>query len=249
MPGTSSALFRSKLAVFFLVFLLSGLSFAEPEFPPLTGRVVDLGGFLDSTTEAQLSQQLEAHDNASSNQLVVVTLPDLQGYTIEEFGYQLGRHWGIGQKGEDNGVLLIVARAERKIRIEVGYGLEGTLTDAISSNIITTVIQPAFKKRQFERGIIEGVTAIIDALGGEYAMKQPQRGNSKNRAWLFILFAIIFWPILSAVMPFGMRSSGYRRSGGYYGGGFGGGRSGGFGGGGFGGGGGGFGGGGASGGW
>ncbi len=225
--------------------LTTGLACAELSFPTLTGRVVDNGGFLSSAAEAQLSQQLQAHENATGNQLVVATVKDLQGYPIEQFGYQLGRHWGIGEKDKNNGVILLVARAERKIRIEVGYGLEGTLTDAISSNIIHTVIEPAFKKGQFEKGIGAGVSAIIDALGGKYVVNKPAKSAKSNKFWLLILLVIFFWPMAGLFLPF--TSSGSRYRGGFgTGGGFG---SGGFGGGGFSGGGGGFGGGGASGGW
>ncbi|SFT94834.1 TPM domain-containing protein [Halomonas saccharevitans] len=93
------------------------------DFPELTGRVVDRADLLDQATESRLSVQLAAHEEATTEQLVVATLPDLQGVTIEEYGYQLGRHWGIGQEEKDNGALLIVAPKERKVRIEVGYGL------------------------------------------------------------------------------------------------------------------------------
>lgn len=232
-----------------LSFLSTGI-LAAPEFPKLSGRVVDNAGYISAVTERQLTGQLEAHEHATTNQMVVVTLPDLQGYNIAEYGYQLGREWGIGQKDENNGVLLIVAKAERKVRIEVGYGLEGTLTDAISSNIIHAVITPAFKKGQFEEGISKGATAIIDALGGKYEMKQSvSKGKGRDQKFtLFILFVVAFWPLLSMFLP---RSMTGRRHGSRYGGYIGGGgfRSGGFGGGGFSGGGGGFGGGGASGGW
>lgn len=231
-----------------LSFLSAGI-LAAPEFPKLSGRVVDNAGYISAAAERQLAGQLAAHENATSNQVVVVTLPDLQGYNIEEFGYQLGRKWGIGQKDENNGVLLIVAKAERKVRIEVGYGLEGALTDAISSNIVHAVITPAFKKGQFEEGISKGATAIIGALGGKYEMKQrASKGKGEDQRFLlFILFVVAFWPLLSMFLP---RSMTRRRSGSRYGGYVGGGgfRSGGFGGG-FSGGGGGFGGGGASGGW
>ena len=232
--------------VLFIALLASFAAFAAPQFPELTGRVVDNGEFLSPAAEQRISQQLQAHEQATTNQVVVVTLPDLQGYAIEDFGYQLGRHWGIGQKGEDNGVLLIVAREERKMRIEVGYGLEGTLTDAISSNIVNTVITPAFKQGQFEAGISQGVTAIIAALGGEYRMQEPQRPQGKRDAPPLLAIIIFFIVMFLFSGPFGGMFLGGHR--GFYTGGFGG-RGGGFGGGGFGGGGGGFGGGGASGGW
>ncbi len=102
-----------------------GHRLGRPQFPELTGRVVDNAGLLDPTEEQALADKLATEEQQSSNQVVVVTVPDLQGYPIEEYGYQLGREWGIGQEGKDNGVLLIVAPNERRLRIEVGYGLEG----------------------------------------------------------------------------------------------------------------------------
>ena len=119
---------------------------STPDFPELTGRVVDRADMLPAKVERRLSQMLEAHEQSTTEQVVVVTLPNLQGYAIEDFGYQLGRHWGIGQEGEDNGALLLVAKDERRIRIEVGYGLEGRLTDATSATIINQIITPAFRQ-------------------------------------------------------------------------------------------------------
>jgi uncharacterized protein len=234
----------SLLGLVLIAGLLLQPAAAAPNFPQLTGRVVDNAGMLEAAARQRLDTLLQGHENATSNQVVVVTLPDLDGYDIADYGYQLGRHWGIGQKGQDNGVLLIVARQERKVRIEVGYGLEGTLTDAISANIINAVMVPAFKKGQFSQGIEAGAAAIIQALGGQYTMKKAAR--SKTAAFPFILFFIIVIIIVN-VIGGGRRRRGGRYYGGYYGG-FGGRGGGGFGGG-FGGGGGGFGGGGASGGW
>jgi uncharacterized protein len=105
--------------------------------------------------------------------VVVVTLPSLQGYDIADYGYQLGRHWAIGQKGRNNGALLIVAPKERKVRIEVGYGLEGALTDAISRDIIERVIKPPFRQGHYEQGIRAGTAAILAAIGGEYRPAPP----------------------------------------------------------------------------
>ena len=229
-----------------LLLCLSMPLLAAPDFPRLKGRVMDRAGLLKADTEVQLSQLLAAHEKATSNQVVVVTLPDLQGYSIAEFGYQLGRHWGIGQKDKNNGVVLLVAKAERKVRIEVGYGLEGALTDALAGNIIQTVITPRFKRGNFDGGVYRGVEAILAAIKGEYKSQAAKKGSG-NDLWKLLLFIPLFWFFVG-----GFRSSvnGRRRyrHGGYYGGGFGAGR-GGFGGGGFSGGGGGFGGGGASGGW
>lgn len=216
-------------------------------FPELSGRVVDGAGLIPRDQERRLTEQLAAHEDATTNQVVVVTLESLEGRTIEQYGYQLGRYWGIGQKGRDNGALLIVAPAERRVRIEVGYGLEGTLTDAISSNIVHAIVLPAFKRGDMAGGIEAGALAIVEALGGEYRMRDPRpTGRSRPTSVLPFILLVIVVGILNLMSPGGLRRP-YRR-GVYMGPTFGGGR-GGFGGGGFGGGGGGFGGGGASGGW
>ena len=241
---------RAAVALCLCFFVAAAL--AAPEFPKLSGRVVDAAGMLSDDQRQRLDSQLQAHENASSNQLVVVTVPDLGGYDIESYGYQLGRHWGIGQKQDNNGVLLIVAQQERKVRIEVGYGLEGTLTDALSANIIHTVILPYFKRGQFAEGIQSGAAAIIEVLGGQYQMRER---NSERRSdssdWLLLIFILIIlgFNVLPLIFATGHSGVGRSTSRGGFGGGFGGG-GGGFGGGfGGGGGGGGFGGGGASGGW
>jgi len=230
----------------------------EAELPALTGRVVDQAELLDTQTEARLNSMLAAHEQATTEQVVVVTVPDLQGRSIEEFGVQLGREWGIGQRGEDNGALLIVARDERRIRIEVGYGLEGRLTDAQSSMIINGIIAPAFQQGDFTRGISEGAAAMVQVLGGDplqsAAMRPAMPLGAEQPGGLGILgFFLMLVAIFLIGGGRGGRGGGRRalllgallggmgRGGGFGGGGFGGG--------GFGGGGGGFGGGGASGGW
>ena len=139
------------------------------DFPTLTGRVVDEAGILDAATRANLTQKLTDLEAKTTDQLVVVTLKSLQGTTIEDFGVQLGRAWKIGQKDKNNGVLLIVAPNERKARIEVGYGLEGTLTDAVSRLIVENSILPRFKANDFPGGITRGVDDIIQALSGDAA--------------------------------------------------------------------------------
>jgi len=145
------------------VWLAAGHATAQT-FPALTGRVVDEARLLSPDRERQLSERLEALEAETTDQLVVVTVNDLQGYPIEDYGYQLGREWGIGQGETDNGVLLIVAPNERKVRIEVGYGLEPILTDALSARIIHEEILPDFRQAGFESGITRGVDAIINQL-------------------------------------------------------------------------------------
>lgn len=251
----------NKSLLLALLVLLPATVWAQstPKFPELTGRVVDRAEMLSPEVESRLSQMLQAHEQASTEQVVVVTLPDLQGYPIEDFGYQLGRHWGIGQKGEDNGALLIVAEEERKIRIEVGYGLEGRLTDADSSVIINRIITPAFRQGDFQAGIVNGAAAMIQVLGGEPMAapqsQQPVALQEKPKAGMVALFFIIMMAVVFFIGSRGGRGGrgGAALLGAALLGGAMGGRGGGFGGGGFGGGfgggGGGFGGGGASGGW
>ncbi|WP_421199473.1 TPM domain-containing protein [Aeromonas enteropelogenes] len=225
---------------------------AAPDFPPLSGRVVDEASLMSRKQAHQLTQQLAAFEKRSGVQLVVVSIDSLQGETIEEYGYQLGRHWGIGQKGKDNGVLLLIAQDERKVRIEVGYGLEGALPDAIAANIIQTRILPAFKRGDMVAGIMAGSQGIMLALAGDYQPTETQQQDSGKGPGLFILM------VIAMIVIHNLRGggSGRRRRSAYLAGGLGagsfGGRSGGGfsgGGGGFSGGGGSFGGGGASGGW
>jgi uncharacterized protein len=161
-----SAIGAASTLLILLLILASPALASEPKFPPLTGRVVDEAGVLDSRTVGELTLMLADHERTTGQQVVVVTLRSLQGYTIEDYGYQLGRHWGIGQKVANNGALLIVAPKEHKVRIEVGYGLEGTLTDAISSTIIQNYILPSFKRGDYSTGIVAGTTSILSVLGG-----------------------------------------------------------------------------------
>ncbi|CAI8847145.1 TPM domain-containing protein [Pseudomonas donghuensis] len=236
-----------------LALLLTTPLRAELSFPALSGRVVDNAGLLDGASRSQLDSMLKAHEQGTGEQVVVVTLADLQGQSIEDYGYQLGRHWGIGQKGKDNGALLIVALQERKLRIEVGYGLEERLTDAQSSVIINRIITPAFRRGEYSQGIVQGTAAILQVLGGN-PLAEPSRalGNDAEDgapAWAIGLFILLI-VVVFALQSLGLGSSGRGGMGGGFGGGYGGGfGGGGGGGGGFSGGGGGFGGGGSSGGW
>ena len=249
--------FRMSLVLLLWVFAITAQ--AELKFPALTGRVVDNAQMIEPAVREQLAQQLQAHEQATGEQLVVVTLTNLQGTSIDDFGYQLGRYWGIGQKDKNNGALLIVARDERKLRIEVGYGLEDRLTDAQSSVIINQVITPAFKSGNFSKGISDGVAAMLVVLGGnpldEPATAIGPGGDAASdfagqHPGLVVLLIVLFILTVFVCQMLGILPSGGRGGGGGMGGGgFGGGGFGGGSGGGFGGGGGSFGGGGSSGGW
>jgi len=241
----------------------NALDAGMPPFPVLTGPVVDTAHLLSADAFNSLSQQLAAYAQQTGTQLVVVTLPTLKGYPIDMYGYQLGRHWGIGQKSKNNGALLIVDVGEKQVRIEVGYGLEGTLTDAQSFEIIHNVIAPQFQQGDYSGGITAGVNAILTVLGNQQQATQQQKVRNRSGTGFLMLLIIVFAliPLIRAIFsrggrgrPGGMGGSGMGWLGwmalGMLGGSLG--RGGGFGGGGFGGfsgGGGSFGGGGASGGW
>src|SRR6202451_3210038 len=137
---------------------------AAPTFPALSGRVGDDAHVLSDQTRADLDQKLAALEAKTSRQLVVVTLPSLQGYEISDYSYQLGRAWGIGQAKLNNGVLFIIAPNEHKVRIEVGYGLEPILTDALSEIILQSKVLPRFRDGDMEGGIVAGADALIEQL-------------------------------------------------------------------------------------
>mgnify|MGYP006266349791 CR=1 FL=1 len=193
-----------------LVLIVAGFApAAAQEFPALTGRVVDEARILSTRTESDLTRRLTAWEAQSSDQIVVVTVQSIGERTIEEYGYQLGREWGIGvgATGDpvsselNNGVLLIVAPNERQVRIEVGYGLEGTLTDAASRIIIERGILPAFRSGDFDGGVTRGVDGILAILQGqteewmerrERAGGRPVAGSEEGFPWPLVLLLVVF---------------------------------------------------------
>ena len=246
----------------FIPLLLAALWFGAAvaaNFPALTGRVVDDAHILSPVTIADIERKLADLEQKSGIQLVVATVPSLEGQEIEPYANELFRTWKLGEAKKNNGVLLLIAPKERKVRIEVGYGLEGTLTDAVSSLIIANAIAPRFKAGDFDGGVTRGVDDIITALTTDSAEWKPKPTDTRaeHDPSLFDALApfLIFLFIMFVLTRIGRRGGGNvvflpmgigggHRGG--YGGGFGGG---GFGGGGFSGGGGSSGGGGASGGW
>jgi uncharacterized protein len=237
-----------------LAWLTLSHAYAAPQFPALTGRIVDDAGILSDPTKRELTGILAGDEQKfGGRQIVVVTLKSLGGYEISDYGYQLGRTWGIGQKGKNNGALIIVAPNERKARIEVGYGLEGELTDAQSRIIIERYMKPAFKRGDYDAGIVAGTKAVLATLGNTSYAKPDYSETADDQdqgspgvgfiIFLIILFVLfrarMFWPLLF-LGGFGGGRGGWGGGGGWSGGGGGGGFSGG---------GGSFGGGGASGSW
>jgi uncharacterized protein len=145
------------------------------DVPPLKGRVNDLANMIHPTMSHQLESALAQLEKTDSTQIVVLTIASLEGQILEEFSLAVVERWRIGQKNVDNGVLLLVVKKERKIRIEVGYGLEGKLTDLVAGRIIRNIMTPRFKMGRFDQGIVEGVSAIIGVVRGEFTAPTPGR--------------------------------------------------------------------------
>jgi len=209
-------LIRSILALLLVAFALPA---AAQTFPKPTGRVVDDAHLLSPEQVQQLTQLSAGVEQASTRQLVVATIPDLQGYSIEDYGYRLGRAWGLGQKDANNGVILLVAPKERKVRIEVGYGLEPIVTDALSSVIIQQTILPRFRDGDMAGGIVAGANAIAEQLklpleaAEQRGKAAANKRSDANGAGDHDLLVAGFWimVVLFFVVPLIFRRAGGRR--------------------------------------
>lgn len=190
---------RRGIASFFIFCALTlylGSQVLALDVPGLQGRVNDYANLLSPATEASLESVLKSLESSDSTQIVVLTIDSLQGGSLEQFSLRVVEAWQIGQQGLDNGVLLLVSRDDRKIRIEVGYGLEGTLTDMTAGRIIRNVITPKFKQGDFNQGIIDGIGAIVATVRGEFTAPTETGATSSNRsdpgglltAMIFIFF-------------------------------------------------------------
>ena len=189
------------LGLALLVALLPGApgrALSGPAFPPLSGRVVDAAGILAPAEEAAIAAKSEALESATGRQFVVATVPDLQGYDIADYGYQLGRAWGIGEKGRDTGVILIVAPAERRVRIEVGRGLEPVLTDALSRRIIEQAFRPRARAGDLSGAVAAAADAVISHLElppGEAAARVRAAAEAESEevpAVVILAFFVLF---------------------------------------------------------
>lgn len=243
--------------------LLASVAAAVVEVPPLRGRVNDYAGLLKAEQVRRLESQLAQFETETGHQVVVLTLPTLDGEDIEGFSIRVAEKWQIGKAGFDNGVILVVASGDRRLRLEVGYGLEGVLPDAIAKRILSEYIVPRFRVQDYPGGISAGIEAVLSVIKNEPLpqTQRPQNRTSESPLELFLMLAITL--AVLGTMALASRSSRRRHNmwatGGRHhppiywgsrglGGGFSGGSRGGFGGG-FGGGGGSFGGGGASSSW
>ncbi|MBV9520130.1 MAG: TPM domain-containing protein, partial [Hyphomicrobiales bacterium] len=211
-PGRGNAplaLVGATLAAFIWLFSLAPAMAADPNFPALTGRVVDAANLLTPEVRARLEDKLKAYEDKTSDQVVVATVPSLGELSIEDYANKLFRSWGIGQKGKNNGALLLVAPKEHKLRIETGYGAEGALTDAASSTILNTVIAPKFRHSDFAGGIEAGVDQMLVILGSD-AAETGRHGQASSSSHddvlsellpLIILLLVFFFLFRSRVGP------------------------------------------------
>ncbi len=160
---------KAKLTIILaFAFLLSAFTVPDTDVPYLTGRITDNAYLLSTETHRLLTDSLRAHELRTTNQVVILTIPALGGESIEEYANRVFNEWKLGQQGKDNGVLIIVVPEERRMRIEVGYGLEGILTDLTASRIIQFIMTPKFRDGDYEGGIVDGTLAVIDILEGGY---------------------------------------------------------------------------------
>lgn len=170
------------------------------DVPPLTGQIVDLAHVLPSSTVESLTAKLAAHESQSSNQVAVLIVPSLEGESLEEFSHRVATTWKLGQKGTDNGALLLVAIKERKVRIEVGYGLEGVLTDARSAQIIRNEIVPRFRAGDIPGGVMEGINAIVKTIEGTYQASEKAVPRQESDVIGQVVVAVIVGLLVGLVL-------------------------------------------------
>jgi uncharacterized protein len=183
-----------------ILFLLPSFTALALDVPPLQGYVNDYAGMMSAPTRSRLTEELGVFEKSDSTQIVILTVPSLQGDTLEDFSIRAAEAWKIGQKGKDNGILFIVANQEHKIRIEVGRGLEGRLTDLLAGRIIDLVIKPRFKRGDFDGGFSAGTHALIDATRGEFKAAADNARPSKGRPHIPILALVIFGGIALVII-------------------------------------------------
>lgn len=174
MPVTRSLALRLVFSLPVLWCLIAAYAAGAQAVPPLESRVNDRAGMLSAGTVRQLETALAELERTDGTQIAVLTVPSLEGESIETLSLRVAEAWRIGQKGRDNGAILIIARNDRKVRIEVGYGLEGQLTDLVAGRIIRNVIVPRFKAGQFDQGVIDGVSAMTAAVQGAYTAEDAE---------------------------------------------------------------------------
>lgn len=202
-----------KINKYFLIFFLAAIapvSLYALDVPPRPADYVnDYAGMISGEKKSQLNQFLRQFETETSNQIVVAAFQSLENESLEDFSIRLAETWKIGQKGKDNGVILLIFKDDRKVRIEVGYGLEGALPDALAGQIIQNVIAPAFRDGRYDEGISNAVTAIAKAVQGEYEASPGAYGGRPSEAeyyrelekykWQVLIWILIFIATVSLV--------------------------------------------------
>ncbi|HEY8934145.1 MAG TPA: TPM domain-containing protein [Cyclobacteriaceae bacterium] len=214
--------------ILYLIILLPPLAFGQLAVPEHGGVWVhDEANVLSASAKSELEMMLKAERDSTSNQIAVLIIPSLNGEALEDYAIKVAhQEWKLGQKDRDNGVLLLIVIDDRKVRIETGYGLEGVLTDALSSRINRNEIVPFFKQGDYDNGVKAGVTAIIKAIKGEYKNDNPPPSGKKfrrSRSPLTTIIIVIVIIIIAASRKRG-GGGGFMSGGGFIGG-FGGGSS------------------------
>ena len=198
--------------VFSLAF--TALAFATPDYPALTGRIVDQAGILQASTRAGLQSKLKDLEDKSGVQLVVATVKSLDGSDVETYANGLFRAWKLGEAKKNNGVLFLIAPSDRKMRIEVGYGLEGTLTDALSKVILTSAVAPKFKTGDYNAGVERGVEGIIEVLSrdsAEWTKRLPPEPTWLDVLVPLLVIALFIFIFIVMANSAGPRPTNYRR--------------------------------------
>lgn len=195
-----------KIIVFFVIILFFVSVFSNTEIPKIKQRVTDLAGLLNAEEIGTLERMLKTYEDTTSNQIVILTLSDLEGYELNEFAAEVIKQNGIGQKDKNNGLLILVIKNSRQVRIEVGYGLEPFVTDLVSGQIIRNDIIPNFKKGNYFDGLAEAIKDIQKAIGGEFVVED---GNKKSELSDFIELIIFFIVIIFIIFMRMKSAAGY----------------------------------------
>ncbi|TAL28270.1 MAG: TPM domain-containing protein [Nitrospirae bacterium] len=187
--------------ILFFIFLLTFSAYAL-DVPKLQGYVNDYANMISPSAKTALENELKQFEQTDSTQLVVLTIPSLEGEAIEEFGIKVGESWKIGQKGKDNGIIFLVAKQDKKIKIEVGRGLEGRLTDLAAGRIVDLAVKPRFKRDDFDGGFLAGAATLIDATRGEFKADgnhRPRKHEKSSRFFTFLIFGVFIMLFLGSI--------------------------------------------------
>ena len=194
---------KSFYLLLFALYGFSSTSYAL-DVPKVTGYVNDYAGMISGSAKTELEQRLLSFEETDSTQIVIVTIPSLEGEALEEFSFKVAEAWKIGQKGKDNGIVFLVSKQDRKMRIEVGRGLEGQVTDLMAGRIIDLVVKPRFKKGDFDGGFLACAASLMDASRGEFKAdenRRPLDSDNFARLFTFLMYGFFIVIFLGSISP------------------------------------------------